>query len=317
MIHRIEADKDEASLLQQRLRHDGIRAGLTELSTAKGVSVDRVARHSLCFIGAASSEGDISGVPCDRSDFVFIKSGVKADVLSGNACSSYGTLVNRIAHGREGVLISAPELRRKTRVSYEAIAGHFTDVWFDTVPGEAIETFLKHLPRSSTILDAGCGPGHHSRFIKMAGFDPVGLDFSRSMLAIATAKNEHISFEHGDILFHPLPLAYFDGVWSAVTLNHIPAEDLPIALKNLVTTLRWGGIIGLNFQVGRPSEIVSRERDQRFFEYPADENGIRYLLEALGVCIVDTHFGTTTRNLYGLPLEMHFTTVVGRKMGFA
>ncbi len=313
MIHHIDADKTGALLLQQRLRQDGIRAGLTELSAAKGGNRDKISRHSLCLIGPAFSERDNASVLCDPFDFVYVKSSVKADILSGNVFSSYGKLVNHIIHGREGVLINATELRRKTWLSYEAIASQFTDVWFDTMPDEAIEMFLKHLPRAANILDAGCGPGHHSRFFKMAGFNPVGIDFSWSMLAIAKAKNKHISFEHGDVLLNPMPRAYFDGVWSAVMLNHIPAEDLPIALKNLVTSLRWGGIIGLNFQVGRPSEIVSRDRDHRFFEYPADENGIRYLLEALGICIVDTHFGTTTRNLYGLPLEMRFVTVVGRK----
>lgn len=317
VIHRVEADADAASLLQQRLRQDGIRAGLVDLSTAKVTSTARAARHSLCFIGSTFGEEDLAAAPHDRFDIVFISPGAEAGVRNGNRCSSYATLVERLALGREAVPISAPRLRRATQASYDAIAAQFTDVWFDTVPGEAIESFLKHLPRGATILDAGCGPGHHARFFKKAGFDPMGLDFSRSMLDIAAEKNDQIPFIHGDILSHALPNAHFDGVWSAVTLNHVPAEDVPLALENLVATLKYEGFIGLNFQVGRPSEIVSCESDHRFFEYPVDENCIVYVLEALGVSVVATHFGTTTRNIHGLPLEMRFATVVGRKVWFA
>jgi SAM-dependent methyltransferase len=313
MIHRVEADADAASLLQQQLRQDGIRAGVADLS-AKATSAARAARHSLCFIGAAFGEKDLADAPHEQFDFVFISPDAQAGVRDGKGCSYYPTLKDRLAHGREGAPINAPELRRTTQASYDAIAAQFTDVWFNTVPGEAIEGFLEHLPRSATLLDAGCGPGHHARFFKKAGFDPVGLDFSRSMLDIAQKKNGHIPFIHGDILSHALPKACFDGVWSAVMLNHVPAEDVPLALGNLVASLKCEGFIGINLQVGRPSEIVSRESDHRFFEYPTDENGIVGSVEALGVRVVDTNFGTTTRNIHGLALEMRFATVVGRKL---
>lgn len=314
MIHRVEADADAASLLQQQLCQDGIRAGVADLSMVEATSAARAARHSLCFIGAAFGEEDLAGTPHDQFDFVFISPDADGGVRNGTGCS-YGALVDRLAHGREGPPISAPGLRRRTRASYDAIATQFTDVWFDTVPGEAIETFLEHLPRGATILDAGCGPGHHARYFKRAGFDPVGLDSSRSMLNIALEKNDHIPFYHGDILSHALPKACFDGVWSAVTVNHVPAEEVPLALEHLVAMLKCEGFLGLNLQVGRPSEIVSRESDHRFFEYPANENDIAYLVEALGVCVVATHLGTTARNIHGLPLEMRFATVVGRKSG--
>jgi SAM-dependent methyltransferase len=315
MIYRVEADANAASLFQHQLRQNGLRADVADLSAAKATSGARAARHSVCFIGAAFGEDHLAGVKQDQFDFVFFSPDAKAGVRNGRECSSYSALVDRLAHGREGAPISAPWLRHRTEISYDAIAAQFTDVWFDYVPGEAIETFLEHLPRGATILDAGCGPGHHVRFFKKAGFDPVGLDFSRSMLAIAGRKNNYISFHHGDILSPAIRKVCFDGVWSAVTLNHIPAEELPLALEHLVVMLKCDGFIGLNLQIGRASEIVSRENDHRFFEYPASENDITCLLNALGVHVLATHLGTTTRNIHGLPLEMHFATVVGKKSG--
>lgn len=305
MIYRVEADAEGASLLQQQLRESGIRAGVADLSGV--TSGAQAAWHSLRFISSPLGQESLTGI--DQFDSVFVSSDAEA------GASSFRALVARLAHGRDGAPINAQWLRRRTEVSYDAIAAQFTDVWFDFVPGEAIETFLKHLPHGATILDAGCGPGHHARFFKKAGYDPVGLDFSRSMLAIAERKNAHIPFHHGDILSPALPKACFDGVWSAVALNHIPVEEVPLALERLVAMIKSDGFIGLNFQIGRSSEIVSRESDHRFFEYPASENEIMNLLEALGVRVVATHLGTTTRNIHGLPLEMHFATVVGRKNG--
>jgi len=314
MIHRVEADADAASLLQHRLRQDGIRVGVADLASAK-LSVSQAARHSLCFVGAAFGYEDLLEAPNDRFDFVFLAPDAAAGIRRSKGCTSYGLLRDRLANGSEEAPISAAALRRTTQVSYDAIAAQFTDVWFDAVPGEAIEAFLTELPRGATILDAGCGPGHHARFLKKAGFDPIGLDFSGSMLHIARKKNHHIPFIHDDILSHRLPNACFDGVWSAVALNHVPAEDLPRALAKLIATLKCDGIIGLNFQIARPSEIVSRESDHRFFEYPTDQNGIVIPLEALGIHVVATHFGSTTRNIHGLGLDMRFATVIGRKLG--
>lgn len=317
MIHHVERDKYSASLLQQRLRQDGIRAGVTDLATAKLTSAAQAARYSLCLVGAAFDDQDLLEPLNDRFDLVFVAPDVEARIQHRNRYDSYQELRDCLANGSEGPPISSSALRRATRASYDAIADQFTDVWFDTVPCDAMEIFLTQLPGGAIILDAGCGPGHHARFLKKAGFDLVGLDFSRSMLRIARRKNHNIPFIYGDILSHTLPTAYFDGVWSAVALNHIPTEELPRALENLVETLKFGGVVGLNFQVSRPSETVNRDTDHRFFEYPADARNIAILLEALGVHVVGTHVGTTTRNIHGLSLKMCFATVVGRKSRLA
>ncbi|HRP25659.1 methyltransferase domain-containing protein [Thauera sp.] len=317
MIHHVEGDRYSASLLRHRLRQDGIRAGVSNFAAAKLVSAAQSARHSLCLVGSALDDENLLKLPNDRFDIFFLAPKAEAPIDHRNRCHSYGALRDRLANGSEDPPISSPALRRATRASYDAIAAQFTDVWFDTVPCDAMEIFLTQLPGGATILDAGCGPGHHARYLKKAGFDLVGLDFSQSMLRIARKKNQNIPFIYGDILSQTLPTAYFDGVWSAVALNHIPVEDLPQALANLVATLKFGGVVGLNFQVARPSEVVSRDTDHRFFEYPADARDISILLEALGVRVVATHVGTTTRNIHGLSLQMCFATVVGRKAGLA
>ncbi len=310
MIHRAKADADAASRLQRKLRRDGVRAGVADLLAADAT---RTARRSVCFIGAAFAERDFSEVTSDRFDLVYANGDAGAGLVSGERCTSYDSLLQRLAHGCAGSPISARALRDETRASYDAIAIQFSDIWCDAVPGDALEPLLARLPSRARVLDAGCGPGHHASYFKRAGFDPVGLDCSRSMLEIAAAKNRQIPFVHTDILSPTLPKGRFDAVWCAVALNHIPREELPLALQNLVGAVKCNGLVGLNFQIGRSSEIVSRENDHRFFEYPLDTTEIAGHLARLGVEVVANHFGVTTRNTHGLELELRFATVVARK----
>lgn len=188
MIHCVEADAAAASLLQYRLHQDGIRASVTDLAATFLTNSAQTARYSLCFIGAAFSYEALPDARSDRFDLVFITSDADAGIRHRKGCTSYGLLLDYLTKYSLGVPISATALRRITQDSYDAIAAQFTDVWFDTVPCEALETLLTRLPRGGAILDAGCGPGHHTRFLKKVGFDPIGLDYSRSMLQIARKK---------------------------------------------------------------------------------------------------------------------------------
>lgn len=310
MIHHAASDAAGARRLQRRLREDGIRAAT--LAPGEG-GTGASARYSLRYTGdpsTAETGGDAAAEACD---FIYQARQCRTEPGSKGAHANYASLLQRLIATAGDDTISASALRRATRLSYDAIAGQFTDIWFDTIPGEALELFVASLPRRASILDAGCGPGHHARFFRQAGFAPVGLDLSRTMLDIATRKNHGIPFVRGDILAGALPADHFDAVWCAVALNHIPAECWPRALGNLVGTLRPGGTIGLNVQIGRDSEIVSLGHDHRFFEYPTDERAIVRAVEPLGVDIRATHVGTTARNIHGLPLEMRFATVVGTK----
>ena len=310
MIHHAASDAAGARRLQRRLREDGIRAAT--LAPGEG-GTGASARYSLRYTGdpsTAETGGDAAAEACD---FVYRARQCRTEPGSKDAHANYASLLQRLIATAGDDTISASALRRATRLSYDAIAGQFTDIWFDTIPGEALELFVAPLPRGASILDAGCGPGHHARFFKRAGFEPVGLDFSRGMLQIAGGKAPSVPFLHADIVSDPLPPNAFDAVWSAVALNHVPAEDAPGALANLVTCLRPGGRIGLNVQIGRPCEIVSRGEDRRFFEYPVDAQSIQRGLEDLGVHVEAVHIGTTNRNIHGLPLQMRFATVVGSK----
>jgi SAM-dependent methyltransferase len=210
-------------------------------------------------------------------------------------------------------LISSRALRDRTKRSYNRIATQFTDTWYEHLPEEALQGLVQHLQRGASVLDAGCGPGHHVAFLKEEGLEPVGLDFSAEMLRIARASNPNVSFIERDLVVDPLPRHRFDAVWSAIALNHVPSEENRAALGNLVSALKPGGVIGVNVQVGRPSELLEYGSDTRFFEYPGDEKAVQSMMLSHGLELLVTHVGTTRRNIHGSRRTMTFATVVARK----
>ena len=311
-VHEVLIVHDEASIeparrLQRFLQRDGRRAGLVTEGGSEAAGAARQLWRCHVDDGWFVASGPVD--PEARHERLILP---LAAACSPQAWSAGRKLSATATLPSDGAL-SAAGLRKGTRRSYDVLATQFTDVWFDEVPGESLDSFLRCLPRGATVLDAGCGPGHHARYFQRAAVNPVGLDFSKGMIDIARAKVAGVPFVLGDLTHHPLPAASFDGVWSAVAFNHIPAEEAQAALSRLVAALKPGGVIGINLQVGRPSELVCREQDRRFFEYPPDAQAVVDALARVGVRTLTQRLGLVTRNTHGLPISMCFATVVGRR----
>ena len=66
---------------------------------------------------------------------------------------------------------------------------------------EEVYLFLREhaAPPGSTVLDAGCGPGHYCRRFQQEGFRPTGIDLDPEMIAAASATSPTIAFHAMDI----------------------------------------------------------------------------------------------------------------------
>jgi D-alanine-D-alanine ligase len=58
---------------------------------------------------------------------------------------------------------------------------------------------LLRLPVGARILDAPCGQGRHARLLSEAGFEVVGLDYSRHLLELAKADGSDVRYTRGDM----------------------------------------------------------------------------------------------------------------------
>lgn len=93
-------------------------------------------------------------------------------------------------------------------------------------------------------LDFGCGAGRSTRFLRMLGFDVVGVDCSEAMLAQARAKDPtgtYLCMARGDL--SGLPEAGYDRILAAFPFDNIPNGsskfDLIVQLSRLVRPGGW------------------------------------------------------------------------------
>jgi ubiquinone/menaquinone biosynthesis C-methylase UbiE len=90
-----------------------------------------------------------------------------------------------------------------------------------------------------SILDVGCGPGYVSAAAAERGANPIGLDFSSEMIAIAHKKFPRIEFRQGDAQNLPFPDANFDRVVANFALLHLAKPER--AMSEAARVLKPGG----------------------------------------------------------------------------
>ena len=197
-------------------------------------------------------------------------------------------------------------LKRNTIKSYNKIAKKYYEEWFHLPPTRMLENFLKFIPKKSDILDVGCGPGHHALYLSKKNHNVIGIDLSEEMLKIATEKVDSVKFVNMDIQHLEFSENSFDGIWSAGSTIHIAREQLVNLLFGYKRILKKKGILGLNLQINRKSEIA---KDGRFFEFyeqkfeitddetDCNKTEITNLLSYIGFAIIYKKYGNRSRGL--------------------
>lgn len=123
------------------------------------------------------------------------------------------------------------------------------DRWYETRRGrewlrteEAIlKKLLAELPGAETALEVGCGTGRFCTWLKVQGYEPLGLDRSLSMLLEASTKGLKGSLLAGDA--HRLPF-WEESVDVAVFVTTLEFLKEPMqALKEAARVARHGLIL--------------------------------------------------------------------------
>lgn len=159
-------------------------------------------------------------------------------------------------------------------------------------PTEMIIEFMSKLPKSPSILDAGCGSGRDSRLLKKEGAKVVGIDISKGLLNEARKRSSEIEYMIGDITAIPFSNNTFDGVWSHASLVHLEKiEDAEKAIHEFNRVLRTDGILHIftKKQEGdNKTDVVSDSlsNHDRFFRYYT-ESELRNLVETAGFTDID------------------------------
>jgi SAM-dependent methyltransferase len=133
-------------------------------------------------------------------------------------------------------------------------------------PSARLKGFLKLLPSGGTILELGCGAGHHSAVMLEAGFQVRATDGSPEMAEIASRRLGH---PVEAMLFDQIDAhEAYDGVWANACLVHVPRGELAGILLKIHRALKPAGVFYASFKVG---EGDGRDTLGRYYNYPSPQ----------------------------------------------
>ena len=99
------------------------------------------------------------------------------------------------------------------------------------------------LPAGAAILEVAPGPGYHALELARLGYHVTGLDISRTMVEIATAKARAegvtVDFRHGDVTAMPFEADRFDLIVCQAAFKNF--REPVAALDEMHRVLRPGG----------------------------------------------------------------------------
>jgi SAM-dependent methyltransferase len=93
-------------------------------------------------------------------------------------------------------------------------------------------------------LDAACGTGRHSAYLSSRGFEVIGVDSNRTMLALAESKVPAGDFRLGDLTALPVDDGAVDVVVCSLALTHV--EPLGPVIAEFARVTRPGGLVSLS-----------------------------------------------------------------------
>lgn len=152
---------------------------------------------------------------------------------------------------------------------------------------ELLNRFADAVGKGGKVLDAGCAAGRDSALLKVRGLEPVGVDLSDSLLAIARKKYPDIQFIHSNFLNLPFEDEIFNGVWAHASLLHLETtKEVSQALKEFYRILKQNGVIHIFVKQRQGKEETTIVSDtlsnhDRFFRW-FTKYEVRSLLEDAG-----------------------------------
>ena len=201
------------------------------------------------------------------------------------------------------------ELLKRTISAYNTkeSAEKFYESWRDNIPGEQIEFFQRHLPSKARILDAGCGPGHHSAVFKSSNHQVTGIDLSKESLNLAKKIDQSLEFRHMDMRKMSFSRNQFDAIWACASVVHTAKEFMDTQLREFKRVVKPRGIISLTLSVGKKPAV---EPDGRFFESFESTNEFINFLSNTGFELVDCISTSTTKTTLGGNRLAKWTTFI-------
>lgn len=190
------------------------------------------------------------------------------------------------------MIMTAKELNIKEQIkqaleTYNKYASMYAEYKKDKLLQFQLSKFVSMLPSKGKVLDAGCGPGRDTAYLKEDGLDVTAVDVSEGM--IQEAKKLGINALKGDLLLMKSN-EEFDGIWCMATLADLPKTEAPKLLKNFHSALKENGIIYIAVKEGESEKIVEKEKYGNMLRFYAlyKQEELNNLLKNNGFTIISS-----------------------------
>jgi SAM-dependent methyltransferase len=183
----------------------------------------------------------------------------------------------------------------RTLEHYNEHAAQFWEGTRDHDVTQNIESLLRHVRGAPPlrILDLGCGPGRDLAAFRALGHEPIGLEGSPALAAMAR-KHSGCEVLEQDFLALNLPSRGFDGIFANASLFHVPRQELPRVLSELHAALKPDGVLFSSNPRGQNEEGWNRGRYGVYHDFES----WRAFLQAAAFVELDHYYRPP-----GLPLD--------------
>lgn len=119
---------------------------------------------------------------------------------------------------------------------YEALAAGGEEYFRDF-----LALVKKYVPGGAKVLDAGCGTGQSTYYLKQAGYKAQGVDGAERFVSAARSLFSDVDFRVGDLEHLEFPDKSFEAVACYNTLEHV--TDVPRVLAEFLRITKNGGLV--------------------------------------------------------------------------
>lgn len=148
------------------------------------------------------------------------------------------------------------------RRAYDTVADTYARLLPDTGAEDPLElavldSFAARVGPGARVLDAGCGTGRISRYLRDHGLAVEGIDLSPGMVAMARRDHPDLRFEVASLDALPYEDHGLDGVVLWYSTIHSGRAEQPALYREAARVLRAGGHLIVAFQTGEGTRDTS------------------------------------------------------------
>ncbi|RXJ74181.1 SAM-dependent methyltransferase [Veronia nyctiphanis] len=158
-----------------------------------------------------------------------------------------------------------------------------------------VDRFLEIVdrPQQGTLLELGCGEGHHCRGFSQLGFEVTGIDISTTAINWAKEKAEAAGIKGNyyvaDLTTESLELPKrYNVVIDGNCLHCIIGEDRSIVLNHINRSLLQDGIFFISSLCSKDDNSYEAYRDNLPYRHIASQKSLIAELECAGFRVVNT-----------------------------